>query len=86
MIGWALKRGLESKWLKGKKYEAAVTKAWLAVQRRTGADGVLIDVCESTGKQKSLADYYNREAIMAKDPRGGAMALQFAAEMSGATA
>ncbi len=86
MIGWALKRGLDRKWLKGKKYEAAVTKAWLAVQRRTGADGVLIDVCESTGKQKSLADYYNREAIMAKDPRGGAMALQFAAEMSGATA
>lgn len=84
MIGWALRRGLNRKWLRGKKYEVAVERAWLAVRRRTGADGVLIDVCESTGKQKALADYYNREAIMGKDPRGGAMALQFAAEMSGA--
>ncbi len=86
MIGWGLRRGLNRKWLRGKKYEAAVALAWLAVQRRAGADGVLIDVCESTGKQKSPADYFNREAILGRDPRGGAMALQFAAEMSGATA
>jgi unsaturated rhamnogalacturonyl hydrolase len=86
MIGWALRRGLRNKWLRGQAHESAVKKAWAAIQRRTGTDGVLIDVCESTGKQKSLADYYNREAIMAKDPRGGAMALQFAAEMSDATA
>ena len=84
MTGWALRRGITRKWLRGKKYEVAVERAWMAVRRRTGADGVLIDVCESTGKQKSLADYLNREAIMGKDPRGGAMALQFAAEMSGA--
>ena len=86
MIGWALQRGINHKWLLGKKYKDAVKYAWKAVQRRTGADGVLIDVCESTGKQKTLADYYNREAILGKDPRGGAMALQFAAEMSGAKA
>lgn len=84
MMGWALRRGLTKKWLRGKRFEAAVEQAWRAVQRRTGTDGVLIDVCESTGKQKTLADYYNREAILGKDPRGGAMALQFAAEMSGA--
>ncbi|MBI2690128.1 MAG: glycoside hydrolase family 88 protein [Acidobacteria bacterium] len=83
MIGWALRRGLTQKWLRGRAHEQAVTRAWQAVQRRTGADGVLIDVCESTGKQKSLADYYNREAIFAKDPRGGSMAIHFAAEMSG---
>jgi rhamnogalacturonyl hydrolase YesR len=82
MIGWALRRGLTRQWIKGKKYQAAVTSAWQAIQRRTLADGTLIDVCESTGKQKSLADYYNREALMAIDPRGGAMALQFAAEMA----
>jgi len=86
MIGWGLQRGLRRNWLRSMGYPAAVQKAWVAVQRRTGADGVLIDVCESTGKQKSLADYFNREAIMGKDPRGGAMALQFAAEMAGATA
>ena len=82
MIGWALRRGLSRQWLKGRRYEAAVNKAWQAIQRRTLADGTLIDVCESTGKQKSLADYYNREALMARDPRGGTMALQFAAEMT----
>ena len=86
MIGWGLRRGITQKWLRGKKYEVAVEQAWMAMRRRTGADGVLIDVCESTGKQKSLADYYNREAIMGKDPRGGAMALQFASEMTGAKA
>lgn len=84
MIGWAMRRGLTRKWLRGKRYENAVDQAWRAIQRRTGADGTLIDVCESTGKQKTLADYYSREAILGKDPRGGAMALQFAAEMSGA--
>jgi unsaturated rhamnogalacturonyl hydrolase len=82
MIGWALKRGLTRQWIKGRRYELAVQRAWRAIQRRTLAGGVLIDVCESTGKQKSLQDYYNREAIMAKDPRGGAMALQFASELS----
>jgi rhamnogalacturonyl hydrolase YesR len=85
MIGWALRRGradLQSQ----PQYKNAVEQAWKAIQRRTAADGTLIDVCESTGKQKSLADYYNREAIMGKDPRGGAMALQFAAEMTGAKA
>jgi rhamnogalacturonyl hydrolase YesR len=86
MIGWAMRRGLRRKWLHGAQYERAVWEAWRAVMRRTGADGTLIDVCESTGKQKSLADYYNREAILGKDPRGGSMALQFAAEMSEAKA
>jgi len=50
---------------------------------RTELDGTLIDVCESTGKQKTLGDYFQREAILGKDVRGGAMGLQFAAEMSG---
>ncbi|MFN0103617.1 MAG: glycoside hydrolase family 88 protein [Bryobacteraceae bacterium] len=86
MIGWAMQRGIRQGWLRGKRFQSSVQQAWMAVQRRTGADGTLIDVCESTGKQKSLADYYNREAILGKDPRGGAMALQFAAEISGAKA
>jgi len=56
MIGWALRRGVARKWLRGKGYEAAVRQAWMGVVRRTELDGTLIDVCESTGKQKSLAD------------------------------
>jgi unsaturated rhamnogalacturonyl hydrolase len=42
-----------------------------------------MDVCESTGKQKSKADYLRRAAILGTDPRGGAMALLFATEMAG---
>jgi hypothetical protein len=42
-----------------------------------------VDVCEGTGKQKSLLDYLNRAAILDRDPRGGAMALLFATEMAG---
>jgi rhamnogalacturonyl hydrolase YesR len=83
MMGWALKRGLTRGWIKGRQFENAVAGAWLGVRKRTFSDGVLVDVCESTGKQKSITDYYNREAILGKDPRGGAMALQIAAEMSG---
>jgi rhamnogalacturonyl hydrolase YesR len=83
MIGWALRRGLRRGWIRGRKYESAVQRAWRAVQVRTGHDGALIDVCESTGKQKTLQDYLHREAILGMDPRGGAMAMMFAAEQAG---
>jgi hypothetical protein len=53
------------------------------VLARTAPDGVLLDVCESTNKQQTLADYVWRAAILDKDPRGGAMALMFATEMAG---
>ena len=42
-----------------------------------------MDVCESTGKQKSKGDYLRRLAIFGADSRGGAMALLFAARMAG---
>jgi hypothetical protein len=69
--------------LKGRGYVGAVAGAWLGVRKRTFSDGVLVDVCESTGKQVSLADYLGRVAILGKDPRGGAMGLQIAAEVGG---
>ncbi len=81
MIGIALTRGLREGWIKGSAFEVARDQAWKAILRRTSADGVLLDVCASTGKQKSLRDYYDRVAIYAKDPRGGAMGLYFATEM-----
>jgi hypothetical protein len=43
----------------------------------------MLDVCESTNKQKSLKDYLQRAASSDVDPRGGAMALLFATEMAG---
>lgn len=81
MIGIALTRGLREGWIKGSAFEVARDQAWKAILRRTSDDGVLLDVCASTGKQKSLRDYYDRVAIYAKDPRGGAMGLYFATEM-----
>ena len=81
MIGFALTRALRNGWVKGAAFELARDAAWQAVKRRTAEDGVLMDVCASTGKQKSLRDYYDRQAIFAVDPRGGAMGLLLATEL-----
>lgn len=81
MIGFALTRGLRNGWIKGAGFEVARDQAWQAIKRRTAEDGVLLDVCASTGKQKSLRDYYDRPAIFAVDPRGGAMGLLLATEL-----
>jgi hypothetical protein len=51
------------------------------VNARTGSDGTVIDVCESTARIESLEGYLQREAILGPDPRGGAMAMLFAAEL-----
>ncbi len=58
-------------------------RAWRGVLSRIASDGTLIDVCESTNKQKTVADYLHRAALLGKDPRGGAMALLFATEVGG---
>jgi len=81
MIGIAILRGISLGLLDARAYRPRVDKAWAAVLARTGADGVLIDVCESTGKQPTREDYLRRTAILDRDPRGGAMALFFATEM-----
>ncbi|SFJ55625.1 glycoside hydrolase family 88 protein [Planctomicrobium piriforme] len=80
MIGFALQRGIRSGWLDAAQFQPAADRAWQAMLPRIGSDGVLIDVCTGTGKQKSLQDYYDRAAILDRDERGGAMALLFAVE------
>lgn len=82
MIAFSMLRGIRNGWL-DKGYQARVDRAWRGVLSRISADGTLIDVCESTNKQKTLADYLHRAALLGKDPRGGAMALLFATEMAG---
>jgi unsaturated rhamnogalacturonyl hydrolase len=79
MIGTALLRGVRRGWLDRSKYRPAVESAWRAILAR-GKDGVVVDVCESTGKQKSVEDYLNRAALLGNDTRGGGMALLFATE------
>jgi rhamnogalacturonyl hydrolase YesR len=83
MIGAAMMIGIRHGWLDSHAYQPRVDKAWEAILRRAGPEGRLIDVCESTGKQKSQADYLHRAAILGQDLRGGAMALLFAIEMAG---
>jgi rhamnogalacturonyl hydrolase YesR len=83
MIGYSMMRGIRNGWLDRAEFQPLVDKAWAAINARTGADGKLVDVCESTGKMKSLAEYLNRTAILDVDTRGGAMAMLFATEMAG---
>ncbi len=54
---------------------------------RTGADGRLVDVCESTGTRGLTdGDYLRRTAILGRDDRGGGMAMFFATELAGVEA
>jgi hypothetical protein len=65
-------------------YQPLVDRAWQAILRRTGADGTLVDVCESTGTRGLTdEDYLRRAAIMGRDDRGGGMAMFFATELAG---
>src|ERR1051326_2429674 len=83
MIATAMLRGVNNGWLEWDDFQPLVEKAWRAILARTGPDARLLDVCESTGKQRSLEDYLQRAAIADRDARGGAMALMFALEMAG---
>jgi unsaturated rhamnogalacturonyl hydrolase len=83
MIGFAMERGIRRGWLDPAEYQPRVKRAFSAVSARVGKDGQLVDVCESTNKQKTLEDYLHRTAILGPDPRGGAMAMLFATEMGG---
>jgi rhamnogalacturonyl hydrolase YesR len=81
MIGFAMLRGMNRGWIEDEApYRVAVERAWLAVNARTGSDGSVIDVCESTARIESLEGYLNREAILGRDDRAGAMAMLFAVE------
>jgi unsaturated rhamnogalacturonyl hydrolase len=83
MIGMAMERGIRNGWLDPGAYQSRVNRAWAAVQARVGKEGQMVNVCESTNKQKTLQDYLDRAALLGPDPRGGAMAMLFATEMAG---
>lgn len=81
MITWAMARGVRGGWLDRATYDSAIRRGWRAIQQRVAPNGRLIDVCTGTGKMKSLREYYDREAILGPDPRGGAMSMLVSAEM-----
>ncbi|HVZ22047.1 MAG TPA: glycoside hydrolase family 88 protein, partial [Vicinamibacterales bacterium] len=83
MIGAAMARGIRYGWLDRSTYQPLVDRAWRAILARTGADGTLVDVCESTGTRGLSADgYLHRTAILGRDDRGGGMAMFFATELA----
>ena len=83
MIATAMLIGIRHGWLDANSYQPLVEKAWEAIVKRVGPHDRLLDVCESTGKQKNKEDYLWRQALFGQDPRGGAMALLFATQMAG---
>ena len=84
MIAAAMQRGIRNGWIDRETYEPLIQKAWTAILRRTGADGRLVDVCESTGTRGLTdQDYLRRTAILGRDDRGGGMAMFFATELAG---
>jgi len=82
MTAFAMTRGMRRGWLGRAEYEPAVRRAWTALKQRIGPDGILVDVCTGTGKQKSRQDYFDRPAILGRDDRGGAMALLISTEIA----
>jgi rhamnogalacturonyl hydrolase YesR len=84
MIAAAMLRGIRNGWIDRGTYEPLVQKAWNAILARTGAEGRLVDVCESTGTRGLTDDdYLRRAAILGRDDRGGGMAMFFATELAG---
>jgi rhamnogalacturonyl hydrolase YesR len=84
MIATAMLRGIRNGWIDRETYDPMIQKAWTAILTRSGADGRLVDVCESTGTRgMSDDDYIHRAAIFGRDDRGGGMAMFFATELAG---
>src|SRR6185369_10843666 len=52
MIANAMVIGVRGGWLDSRAYLPRIERAWRALLGRTSPDGVLMDVCESTDKQK----------------------------------
>ena len=77
-------RGIGNGWLDRATYRPLVDRAWQAILARTGPEGRIVDVCESTGTRGLTdADYLRRAALLGRDERGGGMAMLLATELAG---
>lgn len=82
MIAWTMIEGMQGGWIERPRHEVVLRRAWDGIRRRIGSDGTLVEVCTGTGKQPSLRDYLQRESILGRDARGGAMALMLATRLA----
>ena len=86
MIATAMLRGIRNGWIDRETYDPLVQHAWSAILARTSSEGLLVDVCESTGTRGLTdLDYLRRAAILGRDDRGGGMAMFFATELADIT-
>jgi rhamnogalacturonyl hydrolase YesR len=76
----AMARGVRRGWLDD-TVRPALERGWRAVTVRVSADGLLRDVCPSTGAGATREHYLNRPATNGVDDRGAAMALLAALEI-----
>ena len=82
MIAYAVAVALDEAWLDEAEWRPRLEAAWEGVKRRVSSDGrAFVNVCTGTGKQKSLEDYYLREAILGPDGRGAAMVMLLATRL-----
>ena len=84
MIAYAIAVALDEGWIEEDGWRPRLDAAWSAVKMHVSTDGrMLMNVCTGTGKQKTLEDYYLREAILGPDGRGAAMVMMLAAKLKG---
>lgn len=82
MIAYAIAVGLEKGWLPESGWESRLDAAWSAAKMYVATNGRdFVNVCTGTGKQKTLEDYYLREAILGPDGRGAAMMMLLSAKL-----
>lgn len=82
MIAYAIAVAIEQGWIEEGMWRSRLDAAWSALKMRVSTDGKnLINVCTGTGKQKTLEDYYLREAVLGPDKRGAAMVMMLAAQL-----
>jgi rhamnogalacturonyl hydrolase YesR len=80
MVASAMARGIRLGWL-DRTYRQVAQRAWLALAAHITTDGLITDVCASTGAGPTERYYLDRAAISGADDRGGAMALFAAMEL-----
>lgn len=83
MIAYAIACALDVGWLEESDgWRTRLDAAWASVKMHVSTDGeTLLNVCTGTGKQETLEDYYQREAILGPDERGAAMVMLLAAKL-----